>query len=269
MMGVAAGLVSGCAVLLPPRFSASAFARECAAQGATAVQYIGEMARFVAAASAVSGTAAEREATLRALRVRVALGNGLAPAAWAPFRAALGGGRCRLIEFYGSSEGNVTLFNNTGRPGAVGVVPCFARRLYPLFLARLAVPTAGGAADADVESARAVVVAIGDDDGDDDAGSSAGLEELTLLRDAGTGRCVECAPGEVGQLLGLVDERDPTRRFDGYTDGGASRAKLARGVRRADDVYFCSGTRERARVGARREARGERTERLRLCDPRP
>ena len=32
------------------------------------------------------------------------------------------------------------------------------------------------------------------------------------------GLCSECLAGEVGQVVGLIKDRDPIRRFDGYTD---------------------------------------------------
>lgn len=40
------------------------------------------------------------------------------------------------------------------------------------------------------------------------------------------GRCIPCGPGEVGQLVGLINDRDPSRRFDGYTDVSASQKKV-------------------------------------------
>ena len=46
-----------------------------------------------------------------------------------------------------------------------------------------------------------------------------------LVRD-GSGLCVECCAGEVGQVLGLIDDRDPSRRFDGYTDADATKKKV-------------------------------------------
>ncbi|CAM9553260.1 unnamed protein product, partial [Hapterophycus canaliculatus] len=61
-----------------------------------------------------------------------------------------------------------------------------------------------------------------------------------LLRDR-RGRCVPCRPGEVGQLVGLINDHDPSRRFDGYTDSKASGEKTVEGVLRPGDKYFASG----------------------------
>lgn len=59
------------------------------------------------------------------------------------------------------------------------------------------------------------------DDRDDDP------EREELMRDS-RGRCVRCRPGEVGQLVGLINDHDPSRRFDGYTDTVASAKKVRR-----------------------------------------
>ncbi|KAJ1629688.1 hypothetical protein T492DRAFT_840621 [Pavlovales sp. CCMP2436] len=215
MMGVSAALLSGCCVLIPPKFSASSFLADCAMHGATVVQYIGEMGRYIVAHAEVPPDPAA--AALPALRLRVALGNGLQPALWAPFRSALGG--ARIVEFYASTEGNVNLFNNTGRPGAVGVVPFFAASIYPLFLARTTAERLGG---------DALEAGDGGAGGGDGAGAQAVCDgSLELARDA-RGLAVQCLPGEVGQLLGLISDNDPTRRFDGYTDEAATRAKFLR-----------------------------------------
>uniref|UniRef100_A0A8C5NMN1 S27A3 protein n=1 Tax=Junco hyemalis TaxID=40217 RepID=A0A8C5NMN1_JUNHY len=60
-------------------------------------------------------------------RLRLAVGSGLRPDVWRSFQRRFG--PVRVVETYGMSEGNVTLFNYTGTPGAVG--RCSA--LYKLF----------------------------------------------------------------------------------------------------------------------------------------
>ena len=58
----------------------------------------------------------------------------------------------------------------------------------------------------------------------------------TLVRDGKTGRCIECGCGEAGELLGLVNQRDITRRFDGYTDKKATEKKIVTDVMKDGDV---------------------------------
>lgn len=50
--------------------------------------------------------------------LRLAVGSGLRPDVWRSFQQRFG--PVRIVETYGMSEGNVTLFNYTGTPGAVG-----------------------------------------------------------------------------------------------------------------------------------------------------
>lgn len=43
----------------------------------------------------------------------------------------------RIVEFYASTEGNVNMVNNTGKVGAIGVIPWFAEMFYPILLLRV------------------------------------------------------------------------------------------------------------------------------------
>ena len=67
-------------------------------------------------------------------QLRAAFGNGLRPEIWAAFQRRYSVGR--VVEFYGATEGNANLVNNCDVVGAIGVVPWFARCVYPVFLAR-------------------------------------------------------------------------------------------------------------------------------------
>lgn len=293
MMGVSASILSGCCLLIPERFSASSFLPDCALHGATGIQYIGEMARYVVAANDAGGGGTNAGGVHAAvggmsaggtgggggvrhggqLRIRFALGNGLQPELWRPFQAALSGSPTkpsaaapRIVEFYASTEGNVNLFNNTGRPGAVGVVPFFAAALYPIVLARLSgrgasaaqpAPSAAHSASAcapavaaDVELAVSAhrasgghgrASASGAECGSGGGGPSPPPPALELARHPHTGLCVPCAPGEPGQLLGLISMEDPLRAFHGYTDSAATRAKIVSNVRAVGDAWFASG----------------------------
>lgn len=61
------------------------------------------------------------------------------------------------------------------------------------------------------------------------------LASEELLRDPSTGLCLPCAVGEAGQVLGLINDTDPSRRFDGYTDRSATARKIVENVLRHGD----------------------------------
>jgi fatty-acyl-CoA synthase len=66
-------------------------------------------------------------------------------------------------------------------------------------------------------------------------------EREAPLRDA-AGRCIPCADGEAGELLGRISEgRTAAGRFEGYTSREASEKKILRDVFRPGDAWFRSG----------------------------
>lgn len=136
--------------------------------------------------------------------LRFAYGNGMPPEIWKPFQARYN--IEQINEFYASTEGNVNIFNNTGfGAGACGIVPRGLEWVYPI-----------GLFQHDPET------------GD-------------LLRDKDTGLCIPCKRGQPGELLGLIQQHDPSRRFDGYTDGKATQRKVVHNVKKQGDSYFRSG----------------------------
>jgi fatty-acyl-CoA synthase len=173
-------LVAGASVALARRFSASRFWTDCVAHEATVFQYIGELCRYLLASPA--------HADERRHRLRVAIGNGLRADVWPAFQQRF---RIpRIVEFYGATEGNVSLVNTRGKVGAVGRMPWAMRKLTGTRIVRF-----------DVER-----------------------EEVVRGAD---GRCMECKRGgravrcdgpararEVRGLLGRGRERaqDPARR---------------------------------------------------------
>jgi len=110
----------------------------------------------------------------------------------------------RIVEFYGATEGNTALINLENKVGSVGRLPF--RVLDNARLARF---------DVDSES---------------------------HVRDA-KGFCVACAPGEVGELLGAIPNRDDRTqgRFEGYTSKEASDKKVLRDAFQEGDAWFRSG----------------------------
>jgi fatty-acyl-CoA synthase len=107
----------------------------------------------------------------------------------------------RIVEMYGATEGNVALQNLGGPPGSVG-------RPNPV-----------------LEDTVALV--------------RYDLARGEAVRDAG-GRCIPCAPGEAGELLGRVGG-GAAMEYDGYTDRAASERKLLRDVFAPGDAWFRSG----------------------------
>lgn len=57
------------------------------------------------------------------------------------------------------------------------------------------------------------------------------------------GFCVECAPGEVGEFLGMIPDLPDSGagRFEGYTDPAASEARIVRDVLARGDRWYRSG----------------------------
>lgn len=66
------------------------------------------------------------------------------------------------------------------------------------------------------------------------------VETGEVVRDKQTGLCISCKPGEVGELVGLIDD-DPLRQFAGYTDKKASEKKILTDVFQKGDRYFRTG----------------------------
>jgi fatty-acyl-CoA synthase len=140
----------------------------------------------------------------RAHRIRLCFGNGLRPDIFTTFRDRFA--IPQILEFYAASESNVALFNLDSHPGAVGRVPAWAKKSFPF-----------------------KIVAFD-------------VERNVDLRNA-EGRCIECAPGEVGEAIGeiLNDPNKPASRFDGYADAAATKAKILRDVFREGDAWFRTG----------------------------
>jgi fatty-acyl-CoA synthase len=188
-------LVAGGAVEIRTRFSASEFWRDVTTSRCTLFQYIGELCRYLVNAPPRPG---ESEHSLR-----IACGNGLRPEVWQPFQARFK--IPRILEYYASTEGNFSLYNCEGRPGAIGRIPAFLAARLPVALVRF----------------------------DVDAGEP--------KRNA-QGFCEPCDTDEIGEALGLIPE-DQQRggRFEGYADAAATERKLLRNVFSAADAWYRTG----------------------------
>lgn len=197
IVGVGNALLNGSTVVLRKKFSASNFWSDCRRHKCTVAQYIGELCRYLLATPYKATPPQEQLHQLRLM-----YGNGLRPQIWTQFVSRFG--IPQVGEIYGATEGNSNLINITSRIGAIGFVPIFGTKLYPVQILR--------------------------------------CDELTgeVLRDA-KGHGMRCAAGEAGLLVGQVDPRRAVSAFHGYADKSASEQKLLRNVFRKGDCYFNSG----------------------------
>ena len=193
MCGVGTALNSGGCIILRRKFSASHFWQEAIDNRATMMVYIGELGRYLVNQPP---TALERSHG-----IRKGFGNGLRADVWAEFVERTG--ISHLVEFYGSTEGNVNFFNLDGKIGAVGRIPRLLRSRLPARIVRF-----------DVETEQPV---RGPD-----------------------GLCIEAAPDEPGEAVGPING-EPRQRFDGYNDEAQSKKKLLRDVFVKGDLWFRTG----------------------------
>jgi fatty-acyl-CoA synthase len=191
-----ATLVSGGAVVIRPRFSASDFWRDVRDERCTLFQYIGELCRYLV------NSPQQPNETQHSLRI--ACGNGLRPEVWMPFKTRFK--IPRILEYYASTEGNFSLYNCEGQPGAIGRIPAFLAARLPVELLRF---------DVDKSEPRR---------------TAAGL-------------CERCEANETGEAVGRMPNSDAERagRFEGYADPEASNRKVLRNVFKEGDAWYRTG----------------------------
>jgi fatty-acyl-CoA synthase len=196
VLATGAVLVGGGSVVIRRTFSAHQFWRDVIRWDCTLFQYIGELCRYLL------HTEPQPEET--AHRLRLACGNGLRPDVWSAFQKRFG--IPQILEFYAATEGNVSLVNVEGVPGAIGRIPPFLAHRFPATLVKY-----DAAADAPARDAR--------------------------------GFCIRCEPNEVGEAIGqlLKDRSNVGSRFEGYTSEDASQKKIVRNVFEPGDAWFRSG----------------------------
>jgi fatty-acyl-CoA synthase len=156
-------------------------------------EYIGEICRYL-----LNAPASPRDT---GHPIRAITGNGLRPEIWREFQARFA--IPRIVEFYGATEGNVSMLNYDGRIGAVGRVPDYLEWLLPSRVVRF-----------DVE------------------------KEMPVR--GADGLCIECGPDVVGETLGGISKR-AGREFEGYTNRADSDKKMLRDVFKKGDVWFRTG----------------------------
>jgi len=196
-------LTGGGSVVLREKFSAAQFWDDVARWDCTLAQYIGELCRYL--------LAAPTHAAETGHRLRMVLGNGLSGDVWSAFQARFQ--IPQVLEFYAATEGNFSLYNVEGEPGAIGRIPGFMAHRFPAALVRFDPETGQPARDED-------------------------------------GRCIRCAPGEAGEAIGRINAAgDPAHRFEGYTRQDDSEKKVLRDVFAPGDSWLRTG--DLMRVDAR------------------
>ena len=124
MMGVGAAIRTGATLVIRRKFSVSKFSADCIMHRITAMQYIGELCRYLANAPP--------NALDESVRIESAFGNGICRDVWEKFQQRYH--VKHIVEFYASTEGNLALFNSTDKVGALGFVPRIVDFLYPVKL---------------------------------------------------------------------------------------------------------------------------------------
>ncbi len=193
LCAVGAALLNGGVFVLARKFSASGFLDEIIQTQSTMFVYIGELCRYLV-------NQPERPQD-REHKIRMVFGNGLRPDVWRKLRT-----RFRIpeiLEFYGATEGNVSMFNFDGRLGAIGRSPRYMRKTFNVRLIRF-----------DVES-----------------------EEVVRGPD---GLCIEARPGEIGECVGEIGQ-DVRRTYSGYADAAATEKKVLHDVFVRGDAWFATG----------------------------
>ena len=132
IVATGAVLVNGGSVVIRDKFSARQFWEDVTQWDCTLFQYIGELCRYL-----VLAQPHPRESEHR---IRLCCGNGLRPDIWQTFKDRFH--IPRILEFYASTEGNVTLFNCEGKLGAIGRIPPFLAHRSPTALVRFDVDKA-------------------------------------------------------------------------------------------------------------------------------
>ena len=170
LAALGAAVLNGGCFVIRRKFSASHFWDDVIAEGCTMFVYIGELCRYL-----LNQPPHPNE---RGHKLRLAFGNGLRPEVWTPFQTRFA--MPNILEFYGSTEGNVSLFNFDGQPGAVGRVPFYVRNQFNVRLVKL------------------------------------DLETEAPIRGP-DGLAQECAPGEIGETIGKIGAGVRTN-YTGYVD---------------------------------------------------
>ena len=183
----------GGSVVIRRKFSVTEFWNDIHRYKPTLFQYIGELCRYL-----LNAPVAPHETDHN---IRVITGNGLRPEIWPAFQKRFA--IPKIIEFYGATEGNVSMLNYDGTVGAVGRLPWYMRNIIKVRIVRF-----------DVE------------------------HEMPVRGPDGC--CIECNADEVGEAIGEIKD-EPGRNFEGYTKASETEKKILRDVFAKGDAWFRTG----------------------------
>jgi fatty-acyl-CoA synthase len=184
---------TGGSLVIRRKFSVTEFWNDIHLYKPTLFQYIGELCRYLLNAPVGPH---ETDHTIRAIT-----GNGLRPEIWPAFQKRFA--IPKIIEFYGATEGNVSMLNYDGKVGAVGRLPRYMRNLIKIRIVRF------------------------------------DIEHEMPVRGA-DGFCIECEPDEAGEAIGEIKD-EPGRNFEGYTKDADTQKKILRDVFVKGDSWFRTG----------------------------
>ena len=195
VVGIGSTFCVGGTIVLRKKFSAANFWEDCVKHDVTVITYIGELFRYL-----VATKKSEYETKHK---IRGIYGNGLRPEVWKIVQERFGINN--ICEFYGASEGNVSLTNVDSKFGSIGRIPPYLKGVLPTKIVKF-----------DVENE---VVVRGED-----------------------GFCIECDDGEAGEAIGFIPNDDKfTGSFEGYTDKEATKKKILEDVFEKGDQWFSTG----------------------------
>jgi fatty-acyl-CoA synthase len=194
VIATGATLLGGGTVVLRERFSATDFWRDVVAERCTLFQYIGELCRYL-----VNSPPHELE---KEHALRLCCGNGLRSDVWQAFKDRFA--IPHILEFYASTEGNVSLYNCEEEPGSIGRTPAFLAHRLPIAIVKF------------------------------------DSEKEMPVRNA-DGFCERAAVNEIGEAIGRILDESPASRFEGYADADASSKKVLRDVFAKGDAWYRTG----------------------------
>lgn len=192
-MGTAGPLIYGATIIMRRKLSVSAFWDDAAEHGATRFVYIGELCRYL-----LNAAPHPKE---RAHSLVAGFGNGLRGEVWQPFVERFG--VRQMCEFYGSTEGNVSLVNFDGKVGAIGRLPSWLERRMGVTFVKF-----------DIEAEQPV---RGPD-----------------------GFCLKAGVDEPGEAIGRIGTGGAAA-FEGYHDKAATEKKILTDVFEKGDRWFRTG----------------------------